>query len=158
MFSLPNGRRAGLAAVLLATALQGCGPDSRDDGLSATEYRERGNRLCREATELGKGLPQPKTERDLTRLLERTVKESNRFQARFERLEPPDELRADHQRSQREGREAIEVFEDAVKRIHAGEGPQRTVAKLASRLNELVERGNATARRLGLNDCVSARL
>jgi hypothetical protein len=141
-------RRFAAALVAAAAGLAGCGGDSDGDQLSAREYRERGNRICREA------------ERDAQRLeraglreqLEQSADAAERSQERFEQLEPPDELRDLHEEAERRGREGVELLREA-QREFEGDRNAGSLLRVIGELERVVREGNEITRELGLTDC-----
>jgi uncharacterized protein YciI len=138
--------------MLLAAAALGlaaCGPDSRDDEVSASEYRDRVNAICRDA------------ERDAAKAVEesdpfeRVAVVAGRYQRRLEATEPPPELGARHDEFVREGRRSLKVLEGLDDRARRARDPQALVPKVQAELRDLVTDGNAAARRLGVRDCIA---
>ena len=146
---MPNRFAPLLAAAALGLAA--CGSDSDDGQLSAEEYRERGNRICREvAVEAERA----SREADPLKGLEGTIEQAEQYQRRFEDLEPTDELRRLHERSVDQGRRALRLLRETREALEA-ERPGE-LQRLVPETEELVAEGNTTVRRLGLNDCVAA--
>jgi hypothetical protein len=137
-----------LALLVAVAGLCGCGADSRDE-LTAEEYRERGNRICREAERDARRLERA----GLREQLEASADAAEESQERFEKLEPPDELREKHEQAVRQGREALELLRKAEQAVEGDDRP--SLVGLAGELDRVVREGNATARELGLTDCVA---
>jgi thiamine biosynthesis lipoprotein ApbE len=137
-----------LAAGLAALGLCACGASG--DELTAEEYRERGNRLCREAAEDARGLEGS----GLRAQIERSVEQAEAYQDRFEQLEPPSELRELHDQAERQGREALELLREAQDAVDGGDEPGRSLLELGPDLDRVLRQGAETSRELGLDDCV----
>jgi hypothetical protein len=142
-------RRFALGLVVAAAGLPGCGDDSGGDELSATEYRQRANRICREAEREAARLERA----GLREQIERSADAAERSQERFEELEPPEELQDKHDEAVRRGREAIELLREA-QREFEGDGAGSLLG-VTGELEQVVREGNAVARDLGLTDCVT---
>jgi hypothetical protein len=148
MASSPGVRR--LAFVLALAALCGCNSGSDGDQLTADEYRERGNRICREA------------ERDAERLESAGIREqldlsadaAEKYQRQLKQLKPPDELREKHDQAVQKGREAVDLLRRA-QEAAAGERPGTDLLELVDEFDRVVREGNAIVRELGLTDCVA---
>jgi hypothetical protein len=149
MALLPDGRW--LALVLAFPGLSACGPDSGDQ-LTAGEYRERGNRICREAERDARSLERA----GFRAQLERSADAAEEYQRRFEELEPPDELADEHRRAVGHGREVIQLLRRAEQAVEAGDRGE--VVEVLGELERIVREGNATSRELGLTDCVAGEL
>jgi hypothetical protein len=142
-------RRFAFALLAAAAGLPGCGGDSGGDQLPANEYRERANRICREAEREAQRLERA----GLSEQIERSADAAERSQERFEQLEPPDELRDKHDEAVRKGREAVELLREA-QREFEGDGAG-SLLDVTGELERVVREGNALSRELGLTDCVT---
>jgi hypothetical protein len=142
-------RRFAAALLAAAAGLPGCGDDSGGDQLSATEYRERANRICREAEREARRLERASVREQL----EQSADAAERSQERFEQLEPPDELRDKHDEAVRKGREALELLREAQREFEGDRAG--SVLGVVGELERVVREGNAVARELGLDDCVA---
>jgi hypothetical protein len=136
------------AAGLAGLALCACGASG--DELTAEEYRERGNRLCREAAEAAGRLEGS----GLRAQIERSVEEAEEYQDRFEELQAPEELRELHDRAVRQGREALELLREAKEAVEGGDEPGRSLLELGPELDRVLRQGAETSRELGLDECV----
>ena len=134
-----------IAPALAAFALVGCG----DDTLSAEEYRERANRICSEADRQVRRLARG----NLRTQVERNADATDRTRARFERLEPPDELRDKHDAAVRNGREVLFLWRAAARNFER-DGSD-ALLNVIEEVGRLVREGDAVARDLGLDDCAT---
>lgn len=149
--------RTGLTAALACLALvaaTGCGGDDESGGaLTKAEYREQGNAICKGALREAEGIPAPTSPEDLGDYLEKvfdSVEESN---DEFVELEPPEELRADHERAVKLGEELEKGTEGLVERVRDASDPQAAIQREFRKLGPLLARGEKVNARLGLDDC-----
>ena len=129
--------------------MAGCGGGSDGDQLSAKEYRERGNRICRGANREARRLARGR----LRTQVENVADAADRSRARFERLEPPDELRAKHDEAVRNTREALHLFREADRNFER-DGAD-ALLNVIEEIDEVVREGDAVARQLGLTECAT---
>ena len=143
-----------IALLLAAALIAACGSDGEDSGLR--EYRDRVERLCREG------------EREAERLADRfggevedalpffreTLERAREDQERIERLDPPDALADEHERSIDLGRRAIEGLEKMVDGLEEATDPAAVLRREFPPLLRLVDKSNELAREMKLDDCV----
>ena len=144
--------RRALPALLLI-ALAGCG-GSDDDGLSAAEYRKQANKLCRQSERVADRLPEAKAPDELDELFERILEVTKPYDRRLDALVPPAELRARHERAVREGDRQERYVRGLVQDLRRSDDPIPTLRKEFPKLLKMVDRSNALARSLGVDDCV----
>ena len=135
-----------IAIGLAVLALCACGGDP----VSAEEYRERGNRICREAEREARELAGS----GLRAQIEESVAAAERSQERFEQLEPPEELREAHDKAVRQGREALDLLRQAKESVEEGGDSGASLLELGPELDRVLREGAETSRELGLHDCV----
>jgi hypothetical protein len=134
-----------IAPALGALTLFSCGAET----LTAEVYRERGNRICREADQETRRLARGK----LRTQVEKMADAADRSRARFERLEPPDELRAKHDEAVRNAREALFLFREAERNFER-DGAD-ALLNVIEEIDRVVREGDAVARQLGLIQCAT---
>ena len=129
----------------------------QDRPLTAAEYRRRGNRICREAEREAERIVEgldPEDRESVVDVLRRTLSISESYDRRFARLRPPPRLSRLHQQAIRDGREVERVFRRLLRRAEGGDELRSVIRDMVRSLAPLVDRGNRTARALGLKDCV----
>jgi hypothetical protein len=139
----------GVAALL---AFAGCGGDEQSGG----DYREDANDICRKAERGIEALPTPSSIADIERYLRKALEISKEYDREFKALEPPADLRAEHQRLMRVTRRGKRLIEGLVNDVAAGD--PRTLARLQRALPELeriARESNALAKRMDLPDCLN---
>jgi hypothetical protein len=137
--------------VLLLGALAGCG-----GGEDAERYREKANAICRDGREAARRASGPDTIDGLAESLEELLRISRPFDRRFARLEPPGELRKDHDGAVADARRAERLFTGLIEDLRAAEGDEEGVLVLRRGLTplaRLIERSNERAARMGLEEC-----
>jgi hypothetical protein len=134
-----------IAPAVGALALLSCGAET----LTAEQYRERGNRLCREADREARRLAHG----SLRTQVEKIADAADRSQERFERLEPPEELRANHDEAVRLGREALELFREAERNFER-DGADALLNEIEE-IDRVVREGDEVSRELGLTACAT---
>ncbi len=145
--------RTGIATALACTALvagAGCGGDEKsDDGasgaspLTAAEYRKQGNALCKEAVREVGAIPEPNAPDEIAGYLN----------DEFVKLQPPEELRADHERAVELGEESQKTFDGVIERVRAASDPQAALREEFRKLVPELERAQKLNTRLGLEEC-----
>jgi len=149
-----------LGAVALAVAA-GCGggddePAPDGGALTKAEYQKQGNALCKEAVaEVGR-VPTPRAPDQIADYLERTFAVAEETNGKFESLEPPKELREDHEQAVRLSEDFEGVSDQLVERVRQADDPraaiQREFRKLAG--DPVFKRSQDVTRRLGLDECL----
>jgi hypothetical protein len=155
--------RTGIATVLACTALvagAGCGGDEKsDDGasgaspLTAAEYRKQGNALCKEAVREVGAIPEPNAPDEIAGYLEEVFDASEQVNDEFVKLQPPEELRADHERAVELGEESQKTFDGVIERVRAASDPQAALREEFRELVPELERAQKLNTRLGLEEC-----
>jgi hypothetical protein len=150
---MASGARLRAGALLTAAALLAGSCDDGEDS-RADSYRERGNAVCREAERAAEKVPEPTSETGFARYFERLLAVNEPFQKRFERLEPPEDLRSTHREAVREGRLQIHTIRKLVRQLRKSDDDAATLDVGLPVLLQMIERGNRLSRELGLKDCV----
>ena len=155
-------RRSPLALALVALAgATGCGggdDESAPDGgaLTKAEYQKKGNALCKDTVaEVGR-IPMPREPDQIAGYLKRTFAVAEEANGKFESLEPPRELREDHEQAVRLSEDFEQVSDRLVERVRQADDPraavQREFRKLAG--DPVFKRSQEVTRRLGLDECL----
>ena len=152
-----------LACLALTTAT-GCGGDdgdgkgggaspSGDGSLTAAEYRKQGNALCEDAVREVEAIPAPTSADNIADYLETVFDASEEVNDRFVELEPPEELRADHERAVELSLESEKTFDEVVERVRDASDPQAAVQREFRRLAPDLAQAEKLNSRLGLDEC-----
>ena len=149
--------RTGLTAALACLALvaaAGCGGDDESGGaLSKAEYREQGNAICKDALSEAEGIPLPTSPEGIADYLEKVFDSVEKANDEFVELEPPEALRADHERAVELTEESEQATDKLVERVRDASDPQAAVQREFRKLGPLLARGEKVNARLGLDDC-----
>ena len=148
--------RRGLAGVLLAALLAGCGGGGGGDRLSAGQYRTQASRICNDSQRQTDALGRPATTRQFQAFLVRGIKVTERNLARFERLKPPKDLQADHDAIVTGERRGLDQLRRLSAQLH---GDSRDVALLRSvqpELKRISDESDARFHAAGLDRCAQS--
>jgi len=87
------------AAVLISTALVGCGSSSDDKTLTAKEFRSQANKLCSDADKeteaFGANITEKSSDADVAEAIDKTVARNHELIKDLEALKAPDNLADD---------------------------------------------------------------
>ena len=138
--------------ALLALGLAACGGD---DGMSADEYRTAARKVCVDAEKATDAVEQPtrSTPEAIVDYLERLLSANERTIARFEKLDPPDDLQAPHEEILRANREGAETVRGVIRKLESGEDARAVLQSSTSRLRRLGQRSNDAAKKLDVPEC-----
>ena len=154
--------RSALVAVLAGAALlvpTGCGGDDEGNAaseagpLTAAEYRKQGNALCEEAIRDAERIPVPSADEEIADYLEQLFDSSEGVTDDFEKLDPPEELSADHEKAVELNRETESKFDAIVDRVRRSDSPRTAALRELRELAPEIERGEALNEKLGLDEC-----
>jgi hypothetical protein len=159
--------RTGLTTALTCLALgaaAGCGGDdsSEESGgesasgggaLTAAEYRKQGNALCKDAVREVEAIPAPRSPEDVADYLEKVFDSSEKVNDEFMKLEPPEDLRADHKRAVELSNESEKTFDGVAKRVREASNPQAAVVSELRKLAPALEQAEKLNTKLGLDEC-----
>jgi hypothetical protein len=139
--------RSPLALVLAAAALLpvACGGDEP----TVAEYREQGNRVCRDVARESRAGPQ---DLEAPAAVEANIKSAEDFQRRLDALEAPEELRERHDRVVALGQENLDLLKRARKSLDESRVDEYRLL-VEEELPALAEKGNDAFLELGLDDC-----
>lgn len=154
--------RTSLAAALAGAALvtgAGCGGDDSEGeksgggALTAAEYRQQGNALCKKAASEVEGILAPSSPEGLPDYLEKVFGASKKVTDEFVKLEPPQELRADHEQAVKLSLESEKIFDALIERVREAPNPQAAVLRELRTLAPELEKAEKVNTRLGLDEC-----
>ncbi len=137
----------------------GCGGDDDGEGasdggsLTAAEYRKQGNALCKDAIREVRAIPEPKSPDEIADYLEEVFETSERVNDEFVALEPPEELRADHERAVELSEESEKTFDELIERARDASDPPAAVQREFRKLVPELEKAQELNTRLGLEEC-----
>jgi hypothetical protein len=145
----------GLQLVFLVALAPACGGAAGSDSLSASEFRDQAEAICRDVEETD--VPPPSDFTDVDRYVDEFTGVIDRSVSDFHELNPPEEFRARWQ-------EYLKLIDQAASILHqAGEDLEGATpaeaAELADEVGVTIEglavRGHAIERELGLDECVT---
>ena len=155
--------RPALVAVLAGAALlvpAGCGGDDDEETsgseggpLTAAEYRKQGNALCKDALSAVERIPVPSSEGQIGDYLERVFDASEGLTDDFEKLDPPAQLRADHEQAVELSRKSEDQFDAIVERVRESGDPRAATLRELRKLAPEIERSEELNEKLGLDEC-----
>ncbi len=151
--------RAALVSVLAAATLlvpAACGGGeggSEEASLSTAEYRKQGVALCKETLRKVERIPVPSSEDKVADYLEQVFDTSQGVIDEFEKLDPPEELRADHEKAVELGRESEGLFDALIERVRKSESPRAATLREFRKLAPEIKRSEELNEKLGLDEC-----
>jgi hypothetical protein len=137
-----------VALALGAAGLTACGGD---EGLSKAEYLKQGNALCRQANADLKKIAPPSDLAGLKDYVTKAKGVTTKAVDKLDALEPPEDLRADHDAHVADGRKVIAMADrlgDA-----AASQDQAAFERLTKEGDRMDEVSDKRAERMGLTDC-----
>jgi hypothetical protein len=143
-------QRVALAAVAVAAGAGGCGEDES----AADRYREDAGALCAEAKREVNALPEPRTPAEVEPYLRDGLELTRDYDNRFRDLEPPEELRDEHDQAVRLSDRGQRLLEGIVDDLAAGEPPAEVFEVALPRLLRYTRESNRLARDMGVPECV----
>jgi hypothetical protein len=143
-------QRVALGAIALAACAGGCG----DDEPPADQYRDDANALCAEARRDADALSQPRTPDEVEPYLREALALNREYDERFRDLDPPEELRDQHDEAVRLSGEGERLIEDIADDLAAGDPPAEVFEESLPKLLRYSRQSNRLARQMGLPDCV----
>ena len=150
--------RRGVAplAAALTLSLAACGGGGADEAqpLTADQFRQQADAICKQYEGKISALGSPDSLADLGDLVDKVVPIIEEGNQKLAALQPPAELTDDWSRAMALQKENLGVAKDLQQAIH-----DQDVAKaqeLLSKLDETDTRSNQIARNIGLEDCGQA--
>jgi hypothetical protein len=136
--------------LLLCLAAAGCGGGGGGGGdrLSAAEYREQADAICKQADEDLRALPQPKSAAELNDFVDKVEPIVNGAVDDLDDLNPPEDLEQAHDRWVNQNRDVLNALDDL------RNASATTIRQRATEFANLSDRATKTARDdLGLDEC-----
>jgi hypothetical protein len=143
-------QRLALAAAAVAACAGGCGEDES----AADRYRDDANSLCAEARHDVDALSPPATPDEVEPFLREALELNREYDDRFRGLEPPEELRDEHDEAVRLSRRGERLIEDLADDLAAGDPPAEVLEESVPELLRYSRQSNRLARDMGLPECV----
>ncbi len=140
--------RTGAAVAGSSLVLAACGGD---DALSRDDYVKQANAVCRDYNQKVAGLPEPQSFEDVPAFVDKGKALAGEAVGKLDELEPPEELKADHEAFVKEGREVSATADriaDAAKK--KDEAALQRAAEEGERRDEASDK---RAQRMGLTEC-----
>jgi hypothetical protein len=138
---------ASAAAILLAA----CGGGGGDQALSADEFRQQADSICKEYEGRIDDLGSPSSLDELPDYVDKVIPIIEEGNSKLADLHPPDELADDWGRAMELQDQNLKVAHDLQDAIHDNDTAK--VQELLTQLNETDARSNEIARKIGLEDC-----
>jgi hypothetical protein len=144
--------RVGLAlvATLATTALAGCGGGG-SESLSADEFRQQADAVCKEFEQKLDDLGTPSSADELGSFVDKAIPIIEDGNDALADLEPPEELAADWNRALELQNENLGVARDLQDAIH--DNDLAKAQELVTKLDETDAESTALARKIGLEEC-----
>ena len=144
--------RRTLITLALTAGLVGCGGD---DALSTEEYRAELRKICSESDKQTNGVQEPTRATPeaiadyLTRLRDINAKTIEDVEA----LEPPEELKAAHDRALTANREGRAKVDAVIEELEGGGDPTQVLTEARKDLEESSRAAKQAARDVGVPEC-----
>ena len=144
-------RRLPLVLVLSAT-LVACGGD---DPLSMEEYRAEAKVICEDATRSTRAVEPPTrtTNEAVAGYFKRLIAVTKRSSDRFGKLEPPEDLEAEHDAALKANKAGVNEVERLIAELERGGDARALLQNAQTRLEDLSRRSDEAARALGVPQC-----
>jgi hypothetical protein len=141
---------AGVGALFLA-ACGGGGGESGGQSLTAKEFRQQADAICKQYEDKLSELGAPSSLDDLGNFVDQAVPIIEEGNDKLSELEPPDELSGDWDRAMELQNKNLQVARELQKAIHDND-PAR-VQDLVSELDATDAESTRVAHNIGLEDC-----
>ncbi len=137
-----------LALAIGASGLSACGGE---EGLSKAEYVKQANALCRQANADLSKIAAPSDVAGLKDYVAKAKRVTVTAVDKMAALEPPEDLRADHDAHIADGRKVIAMADELG--AAAASNDQAAFQRLSERGDRMDEVSDKRAERMGLTDC-----
>ena len=141
-----------LVPLVLVLGITGCGGD---DAPSPEEYRSELRKLCQDAERRTNEVSEPTraTREAIADYLTRLRDINARTIDRVEELEPPEDLKAAHDRALAANREGREKVDAVIEELEGGGDPTQVLTEARSELEDSSRAAQQAARDLGVPEC-----
>jgi hypothetical protein len=140
-----------MTGLILSTATLGLAACGGDDGLSRADYVKQVNGICRDGNAQLAKIPEPTTPAGLATYVADAKKITTAGVDKMDALEPPKDLRADHDAQVADGRKVIALADDLATAARAGD--ETKLQELSAKGDQMDEASDRRAERMGLTDC-----
>jgi hypothetical protein len=141
-----------LLATLATLVLAACGGGGGgSESLSADEFRQQADALCKEFEQKLDDLGTPSSADELGSFVDNAIPIIEDGNDALAELEPPEELAADWDRALELQKQNLEVARDLQDAIH--DNDLTKVQELVTKLDETDAESTALARKIGLEEC-----
>jgi hypothetical protein len=148
-------RVLGIAAIgAVAVFIAACGGGGGSQALSAEEFRQQADAICKDYEGQIKDLGSPSSLDELPAFVDKVIPIIEEGNAKLADLEPPDELAEDWGRAMELQNENLDVAHDLQDAIHDQDTAR--VQQDLTKLNATDQQSNEIARKIGLEDCAQS--
>jgi hypothetical protein len=148
-------RVLGIAAIgAVAVFIAACGGGGGSQALSAEEFRQQADAICKDYEGQIKDLGSPSSLDELPAFVDKVIPIIEEGNAKLADLEPPDELAEDWGRAMELQNENLDVAHDLQDAIHDQDTAR--VQQDLTKLNATDQQSNEIARNIGLEDCAQS--
>lgn len=140
-----------IAAAALSLVAAGCGGDGGDQALTADDFRQQADAICKQYEGKISDLGSPSSLEELPDYVDKVIPIIDEGNGKLADLNPPEELSDDWDRAMELQDQNLKVAHDLQDAIH--ERDTAKVQELLTKLNATDARSNAIARKIGLEDC-----
>jgi hypothetical protein len=145
-------RRLALFASGLTLVLAACGGGSDEDhALTADEFRQQADSICRQYEDKIKALGSPSSLSDLGGYVDQVIPIIEEGNGKLANLQPPTELADDWDRAMALQNQNLSVARDLRQAIHDQDTAE--AQQLIQKLDETDAKSNEIARGIGLEEC-----
>jgi hypothetical protein len=140
-----------IAAAALSLVAAGCGGDGGDQALTADDFRQQADAICKQYEGKISDLGSPSSLDELPDYVDKVIPIIEEGDGKLADLNPPEELSDDWDRAMELQDQNLKVAHDLQDAIH--ERDTAKVQELLTKLNATDAQSNAIARKIGLEDC-----
>ena len=138
------------AVVSVALAAAGCGGSGTQ---SAADYRAQAEEICAGMNQTIESWRAPQTPAEYGRYLDKLVAVIEPALRQLADLDPPKELRPEHERALRLAERGVGLLRRIVRGIHRGEDARQLALVYGTQADAAIGRANAILRGLDLPEC-----
>jgi hypothetical protein len=140
-----------IAAAALSLVAAGCGGSGGDQALTADEFRQQADAICKVYEGKISDLGSPSSLDELPDYVDKVIPIIEEGNGKLADLNPPEELSDDWDRAMELQDQNLKVAHDLQDAIHDRDTAK--VQELLTKLNATDAKSNAIARKIGLEDC-----
>jgi hypothetical protein len=139
------------ASATVLVLLAACGGGGGGQSLSADEFRQQADAICKDYEGKIKDLGSPNSLDELPAFVDKVIPIIEEGNGKLADLQPPDELAEDWDRAMELQNENLDVAHDLQDAIHDQDTAR--VQEDLTKLNATDQQSNEIARKIGLEDC-----